>query len=155
MIEAKCSSGMRSARARAAGSAVLSLVVVSVLSSCATSNTRSGAGGTGLFGGGSSASVSYISSLQGGIVSRSGIQLSRGDYNKALEAEYRALETAPGGQAVTWSGSAKGEVVANAPYQVGNQNCRQYSHTITDNGREAKVRGAACRNADGTWTPLT
>lgn len=154
-MEAKCSSAMRAAKARPAGSAVLALIVVSVLSSCATSNTRSSAGATGLFGGSSSSSVSYIASLQGGIVSRSGIQLSRGDYNKALEAEYRALETAPGGQVVIWSGSAKGEVVANAPYQVGNQNCRQYSHTITDNGREAKVRGAACRNADGTWTPLT
>ncbi|KQR35562.1 hypothetical protein ASF91_03785 [Rhizobium sp. Leaf155] len=154
-MEAMCSAGVRARGSRLARPAVLSLIVVSVLSSCTTSNTRGPASGGGLFSGRGSSSVSYIANLQGGIVSRSGIQLSRGDYNKALEAEYRALETAPGGQAVTWSGSANGEVIANAPYQVGNQNCRQYSHTINDNGREAKVRGAACRNADGTWTPLT
>ncbi len=134
-------------------SAVLSLVVVSGLSACTTSNTR-GSGG-GLFSRGASSSTPYIAKLEGGIVSRSGISLSRGDTNKALEAEYRALETAPGGQAVSWSGDARGEVVANAPYQVGNQNCRQYSHTLTAEGREVKVRGAACRNADGTWTPLS
>lgn len=133
--------------------AVLSLVFVSVLSSCTTSNNRIAGGG--ILGRGASSSTPYIASLQGGIVSRSGIQLDRSDFNKALEAEYRALETAPGGQPVTWSGNAKGEVVVNAPYQVGNQNCRQYSHTVTQGGREAKVRGAACRNADGTWTPLT
>lgn len=133
--------------------AVLSLVCLSVLSSCTTSNTR--APGGGLLGRGGASSTPYISSLQGGIVGRSGLQLDRGDFNKALEAEYRALETAPGGQAVVWgSGDTRGEVIANAPYQVGNQNCRQYTHDLTVDGKQAKVRGAACRNADGTWTPL-
>ncbi|XUY28212.1 hypothetical protein RMR21_004015 [Agrobacterium sp. rho-8.1] len=133
--------------------AVLSLVCLSVLSSCTTSNTR--ASGGGLLGRGGASSTPYISSLQGGIVGRSGLQLDRGDFNRALEAEYRALETAPGGQAVMWgSGETRGEVVANAPYQVGNQNCRQYTHDLTVDGKQAKVRGAACRNSDGTWTPL-
>jgi surface antigen len=133
--------------------AVLSLVCLSVLSSCTTSNTR--ASGGGLLGRGGASSTPYISSLQGGIVGRSGLQLDRGDVNRALEAEYRALETAPGGQAVMWgSGETRGEVVANAPYQVGNQNCRQYTHDLTVDGKQAKVRGAACRNSDGTWTPL-
>ncbi|WP_420376976.1 hypothetical protein [Rhizobium skierniewicense] len=133
--------------------AVLSLVCLSVLSSCTTSNTR--ASGGGLLGRGGASSTPYISSLQGGIVGRSGLQLDRGDLNRALEAEYRALETAPGGQAVVWgSGDTRGEVVANAPYQVGNQNCRQYTHDLTVDGKQAKVRGAACRNTDGTWTPL-
>jgi surface antigen len=26
---------------------------------------------------------------------------------------------------------------------------------LTVDGKQAKVRGAACRNTDGTWTPLT
>lgn len=134
--------------------AILPVICLMALSSCATSNTRSAGGG--LMGRSVSSSTPYISALQGGIVGRSGLQLNRGDFNKALEAEYQALETAPGGQAVTWgSGDTRGEVIANAPYQVGNQNCRQYAHNLTVDGKQAKVRGAACRNGDGTWTPLT
>lgn len=133
--------------------AVLPMIAIMALSSCSTSDTRSTGGG--LLGRGASATP-YISALQGGIVGRSGLQMDRSDFNKALEAEYQALETAPGGQAVTWgSGDTRGEVVANAPYQVGNQNCRQYAHSLTIDGKQAKVRGAACRNANGTWTPLT
>jgi surface antigen len=133
--------------------AVLSLICLSALSSCTTSNTRMSGGG--LFGRSASSATPYIASLQGGIVGRSGLQMDRRDFNKALEAEYRALETAPGGQAVMWGeDDTKGEVIANAPYQVGNQNCRQYTHSLTVDGKQAKVRGAACRNADGTWTPL-
>ncbi|KAA3514646.1 hypothetical protein [Agrobacterium rosae] len=133
--------------------AVVSLICLSALSSCTTSHTR-GSGG-GLMGRGGASATPYISSLQGGIVGRSGLQMGRSDFNKALEAEYRALETAPGGQAVVWGdGDTRGEVIANAPYQVGNQNCRQYTHNLTVDGKQAKVRGAACRNTDGTWTPL-
>lgn len=103
-----------------------------------------------------SASAGYITSLQGGIVGRSGAQLSSSDRSRALEAEYRALEEAAGGQSISWKGSdASGSVTANAPYQVGAQNCRQYRHTVTVEGREAVARGVACRNSDGTWTPLT
>ncbi|MGE7371022.1 hypothetical protein ACQKKX_18445 [Neorhizobium sp. NPDC001467] len=101
-------------------------------------------------------SASYIAALQGGVISRSGIEFDKSDRQRALEAEYRALEGSPGGQPVTWAGSGiRGQVVANAPFQVGAQNCRQYTHTITPDGRaEVKARGTACRNADGTWTPL-
>lgn len=102
-------------------------------------------------------SATYIAALQGGVVERAGgASLGRADRQRALEAEYRALEAAPGGQPVTWgSGDVKGSVVAAAPYQVGSQNCRQYSHTVTVDGKIATARGAACRNPNGTWTPLT
>ena len=99
----------------------------------------------------------YITALQGGLVSRnSATELSKADMQRALEAEYRALEAAPGGQPVVWQGKGvSGSVVAAAPYQVGSQNCRQYSHTLTVEGRETATRGAACRNADGAWAPLS
>jgi surface antigen len=68
------------------------------------------------------------------------------------------LESTPSGQTVAWEGSGgmKGQVIAAVPYQVGSQNCRQYSHSITlKAGAEPKLaRGAACRNANGSWTPL-
>ncbi len=133
----------------------VSLVVVSAL--LAGCNTTSGAGGSrGLLSPKVSAGTSYISALQGGIAGRTGANLSSSDLSRALEAEYRALEDAAPGQSTPWkSGDASGEVIANAPYQVGTQNCRQYRHTITADHKEFTARGAACRNADGTWTPLT
>lgn len=87
-----------------------------------------------------------------------GAQLGRGDRRSALEAEYRALESTPAGQAVTWDGGfsgRSGKVVASQPYRVGSQDCRQYSHTITSNGVERTARGTACRNPDGSWTVLS
>jgi surface antigen len=57
---------------------------------------------------------------------------------------------------VTWAGGeVRGEVVAAAPYQVGQQNCRQFTHKVVSGGRELQARGAACRNPNGTWTPLS
>lgn len=104
-------------------------------------------------------SLYYIQALKGGLVARvSGLKISKSDRVRALEAEYKALETAPGGQKVTWDGKggAHGEVVAATPYQVGSQNCRQYSHSISMNGgAPVTARGAACRNANGSWTPLS
>lgn len=126
-----------------------------VASGCA-SRAATTAGGGLLRGAPASASSAYLSALQGGIVARSGLTLGGSDGQRALEAEYRALEAAPGGQPVEWQGKgAKGNVVAAAPYQVGTQNCRQYRHTLEAGGKQATVRGAACRNPDGTWTPLT
>jgi surface antigen len=104
-------------------------------------------------------SAYYIQSLNGGLVSRiRGVKLSSSDKARALEAEYKVLEAAPSGQSVAWEGSGdlRGEVIAAVPYQVGSQNCRQYTHSvIVDDGAQPLVaRGAACRNANGSWTPL-
>jgi len=103
-------------------------------------------------------SAYYIQALKGGLVSQiAGIKLSRSDRARALEAEYKALEQTPSGDKVVWDGdSTHGEVVAAPPYQVGSQNCRQYSHSVSvGNGAPATVRGAACRNTNGSWTPLS
>lgn len=132
---------------------VSSLLAAVALSGCQT--TKSGAS-AGLFGTGKpSASASFIADLQGGIVGRAGVTLSDSDRQRALEAEYRALEGAAVGQPVVWSGrNISGRVVAAAPYQVGSQNCRQYTHTLTVEGKETVARGSACRNDNGSWTPL-
>ena len=128
---------------------------ISTLALAGCTTTGGSSSGSFLSSGSRPGSTPYISALQGGIVSRSGISMSSGDRQRALEAEYRALEAAPGGQPVAWSGrGVSGEVVAAAPYQVGSQNCRQYTHTLNAHGKETKARGAACRNADGSWTPL-
>jgi surface antigen len=99
----------------------------------------------------------YLQALRGGLVARMpGVKLSDADRARALEAEYKALEAAPNGQAVVWSGNGlKGEVTAAAPYQVGSQNCRQYSHVLAAKAGPVTARGAACRMGNGAWTPLT
>lgn len=76
----------------------------------------------------------------------------------ALQAEYQALEYTPAGEKVTWGKSGQhvsGEVVASQPYRVGSQDCRQYTHTVLGAGEPVVSRGTACRNSDGSWTPLT
>ncbi len=132
------------------------LLATATVSGCTTTSGGKTAAGGVVTPGPRDAAV-YITALQGGLVSRNtATQLSRADMQRALEAEYRALEAAPGGQPVAWQGrGVNGSVVAAAPYQVGSQNCRQYSHTLTVDGRDTVTRGAACRNADGAWTPLS
>lgn len=126
------------------------------LAACLLAGCSTSSGGGSVLPSRVSSSAQYITALQGGIVGRSGVEISNSDRSRALEAEYRALEAAPGFQPVAWEGrGVSGQVVAAAPYQVGSQNCRQYKHTLTSSGREVIARGAACRNANGTWTPLT
>ena len=137
---------------RSQGMIVSILLLAVALTGCTTTK---GAASRGIFSSKPSASAAFITALQGGIVGRSGVSLSDSDKQRALEAEYRALEGAAVGQPVVWSGkNVTGKVVAAAPYQVGSQNCRQYTHTVTVDGKDTLARGAACRNENGTWSPL-
>lgn len=98
------------------------------------------------------------STLNGGLVSRAGLgEMSRADLDRALEAEYRALEYGAAGMPVAWRGgsSLSGEVTAAQPYRVGSQDCRSYMHVVRSNNTARTLRGTACRNPDGSWTPLT
>lgn len=103
--------------------------------------------------------ASIMGAMAGGLVGGAvGRGLNERERRLALEAEYRALEYTPSGEAVTWRSEASsraGEVIAGQPYSVGSQNCRQYSHTIFTGAEPQTARGAACRNQDGSWTPLT
>jgi surface antigen len=103
--------------------------------------------------------ATLVSALNGGIIDPDvNERMDPGLRNKALQAEYQALEYTPAGQAVAWGrsgGRFSGEVVASQPYRVGSQDCRQYTHSIIAEGTPVTSRGAACRNSDGSWTPLT
>lgn len=101
-----------------------------------------------------------VAAMKGGIIATvAGETLSRRDQRKAVVAEYTALETAPVGQSVNWSNERSGlsgQVSASQPYQVGSQNCRQYTHTLRGVGAEPVIaKGTACRSENGVWTPLT
>lgn len=99
-----------------------------------------------------------IKAFDGGILPAADFKkLSRKDRTRALLAEYRALEASATGQPVTWqnpNGKSSGTVTAAAPYQVGAQNCRQYTHIAKISGRPVQNSGAACRSLDGKWVPL-
>ena len=97
-----------------------------------------------------------VTDAPAGLIQRTGVPLSPNDVAKALQAEQYALSTAPAGEVVNWQGrDARGSVTAASPYQVGEQNCRQYTQRIIVNGVESVARGAACRDASGRWALLT
>ena len=98
-----------------------------------------------------------VAAMNGGLIGGSiGQGLGDGERRSALEAEYRALEYTPAGQRVSWNGKERrGEVVAAPPYRVGSQDCRQYTQTVFSGTGQQSARGTACRNSDGSWTPLT
>lgn len=104
-------------------------------------------------------SAAIIGAMAGGLIGgKVGQGLSEREKRIALEAEYRALEYTPSGQSVPWKADAtgnSGEVTAAQPYRVGSQDCRQYSQTVTIGGQQRSARGTACRNPNGSWTPLT
>ena len=102
--------------------------------------------------------ATIIAAMHGGLVGGSlGSDLGKEDRRKGLEAEYRALEYTQAGQPVKWQGEGgtNGNVIAAQPYRVGSQDCRQYTHTVTSGPKTQTARGTACRNSDGSWTPLT
>ena len=104
-------------------------------------------------------SDAILTALNGGILPQDAVSgLTKPDQLRVLEAEYQALEKAQLGQKTSWksqtSGSS-GEVSVGTPYQVGQQNCRQYTHTAKINGAPVTGQGAACRNEDGSWTRLS
>lgn len=103
--------------------------------------------------------ATVVAAMGAGLVGTGlGTRLARSERRLALEAEYKALEYTPAGQEVKWQGDSpdrSGEVVAAQPYRVGSQDCRQYTHTLSIDGQKQMSRGTACRNADGSWTPLT
>lgn len=100
-----------------------------------------------------------IAALDGGIISQTKDgKLPDADVKIALDAEYRALEYGKVDKAVNWVNPANGdsgEVLAAQPYRVGSQDCRSYRHTVFATAGPISASGTACRNQDGSWTPLS
>lgn len=144
------------------------LFVVSLMfaSGCTATNESVGAvsgaviGGVvgNQFGSGSGrVAATALGALAGGVIGGNiGRRLDYPSRQHALQAEYNALENGRSGTPVRWQGTGQtyGEVVPQQPYQVGTSNCRRYTHTIYIGGRPEAATGTACRNPDGTWTPL-
>ncbi len=139
--------------------AMTAVLLTGVLAGCASGRSADGAL-IGAFASSQDEPVAtrIVEAMAGGLVGRAVREgLDERDRRRALEAEYRALEYTPVGQTVEWGRRGSrlhGEVRAGAPYRVGSQDCRQYMHTVHVGGQSRSIRGTACRNDDGSWTPI-
>ena len=136
------------------------LLAMLALSACASTKVAGSGSTVRAFadsGGQAAPAAAIVDAMAGGLIGgQIGANLDHRERRKALEAESRALEYMLPGQPVGWGdkGKRSGEVVAGSPYRVGSQDCRQYTHEVMIDGRSATARGAACRNPNGSWTPL-
>ena len=103
-------------------------------------------------------SLQLLEPLKGGLIGGSvGAALTPGEKQRGLIAEYQALETSFGQAPVTWLDEKTGntgEVVAGAPYRVGQQDCRPFNHKLTLKAVVTNAAGSACRQANGSWLLL-
>lgn len=110
-------------------------------------------GGTAghLIGRGDGASI-LAGALLGGIIGGAiGADLDEQDRQRAVQAEFRALDT---GRPTAWQGDrreVRGEVIPGPSFSEGRQFCREYTHTIYIGGRPQEGFGTACRQPDGSW----
>jgi surface antigen len=86
-----------------------------------------------------------------------GASMDEEDRERAYLAEMEALESGAPGAPVGWRSQRTayyGTVVPGPVVVRRGLRCRDYSHTIYINGRPEIARGTACRNPDGTWSPV-
>ena len=113
------------------------------------------------FGGGTAGHVAgaLIGAGAGALIgNRIGAAMDDEDKKRAYEAEMAALENGQSGAPVGWrnpDSGRYGSVVPGPAYMQEGRNCRAYTETIYIDGRPQTVRGTACRNPDGTWTPIS
>jgi surface antigen len=117
--------------------------------------------GASVAGGGTGSRVAggLIGAALGGLIgNRIGASLDDEDKRRAYAAEMDALERGPSGAPVAWKNPDSGRygtVIPGPAYAQNGRNCRSFTHTIYIDGRPQTARGTACRNPDGTWTPLS
>ena len=113
------------------------------------------------FGGGTSGHVAgaLAGAAVGGLLGNAiGASLDARDRERAYAAQMQAVEYGDPGAPVGWRSPDSGRygtVVPGPAYQANGLTCREFSHTIYIDGRPQTARGTACRNPDGTWTPVT
>ncbi len=113
------------------------------------------------FGGGTSGHIAgaLIGAGVGALIgNRIGAALDDEDKKRAYVAEMEALERGQSGAPVTWRNPDSGRygtVVPGPAYANNGRNCRAYTETIYIDGRPQTARGTACRNPDGSWTPIS
>jgi surface antigen len=95
-----------------------------------------------------------VGGILGGAI---GASLDEQDRQRAYAAQMQAIQYGDPGAPVGWRSPESGRygtVVPGPAYQSNGMSCREYSHTIYIDGRPQTARGSACRNPDGSWSPV-
>ncbi len=98
--------------------------------------------------------------LGGFIGNRIGNSLDKGTIAYNNQQTQVALNNNPPGQALPWQSPSNPQVTGTiVPQQVyqnpQGQYCREYTETIMIGGQPQQSVGQACRNPDGSWTPVS
>lgn len=103
--------------------------------------------------------ATIVGSLLGAYAGSSiGSSLDRADMQYHDAAAQRAY-SAPLNQQINWSNPESGNSGTITPIREGTQSgtgayCREYRQNIMVGGKSEEAIGRACRNPDGTWTPV-
>ncbi|MCP4316530.1 MAG: hypothetical protein GY789_11075 [Hyphomicrobiales bacterium] len=93
-----------------------------------------------------------LGGLAGGAV---GSYLDNKDKEEALKAQQQALANNKAGQTTDWSNPDTGHTGSYTPQNTyttkDGLTCRDYSQTVTIDGKQENATGTACKMADGTW----
>lgn len=107
---------------------------------------------------GSRVAGAVVGAAAGGILGGAiGASLDERDRARAYAAEMQALEYGEPGVPTGWRGEGSGRygtIVPGAYYDRAGNRCRDFTHSIYIDGRPQTARTTACRNPDGTWTPV-
>jgi surface antigen len=94
----------------------------------------------------------------GGLIgNRIGAAMDDEDRRRAYAAEMVAMEAEGAGGPIEWRNPNNGHygiIVPGPIYVQRAARCRNYTHTVYIGGEPQILRGVACRNPDGTWTPV-
>jgi len=94
--------------------------------------------------------------LRGSIAPTQRVKLSPAAEDRAILAEYQALQFGGVGQPVPWEADGfRGQFVPTQLYRVGSQDCRGFTHTITHRDSTVRQVGTACRTGEDRWTPVS
>lgn len=113
------------------------------------------------FGGGAGGQVAgaLVGAGLGALIgNRIGAAMDDQDRHRAYAAQMAALNEGAPGAPVSWrnpNSGRYGTVVPGPAYVDAGRNCRSYTHTLYIDGQPQTAHGTACRNPDGSWTPLS
>lgn len=112
--------------------------------------------GSAIGAGGGRTAAMIVGGLVGAVIgSEFARALDERDQALAEANAQDALERYPSGSTSTWENPdnrTSGAVTPEPPFRGSDgEVCREYTQTITIDGRGETARGVACRNPDGTW----
>ena len=112
--------------------------------------------GSAIGSGGGRTAAMIVGGLVGAVVgSELGRSMDEQDRLYAQQTEQYAFEQGATGRDYSWRNPDTGHQGTVRPgpayYNDGGNECREFTHAITIDGRSETAAGVACRNPDGTW----